>query len=689
MADFLFELGVEEVPVSEIDSILKQLEDKFINEFTDNLIDFGQIESSSTNTRFMIYVKEISERANDKEELILGPSKKIAYDAEEQPTIPLKKFLDANNCDTTKIVEIEQKKGVYIAVKKKTIGQSVPDLLEGIIPRVLLSLTFAKTMVWNKSRVPFVRPVRNILSLFNSDLIKVEFAGIKSSNVVFGHRLLSDDYIEINSFKNYIESLRTNFVLGKSEERREKILEEVKDLEEEYNVIIKLEEKMLEYFVYNNEYPVVFSGNFDEKYLEIPEEIISTFMVNEKKLIPVYDKQGDMLNMFVGVSNVPDENSYVSDGNKRVVIATFEDAKFFWDNDREDDFYALRDELKNVLFHKKIGTFYEKTERLISIVEYLTDITGNKEITEYLKKAASILKNDLVTRMVIEFPALQGVMGGLYLKEKNENEKVWKAVYGHYEPKGYTKEKIISLEAGLLSITDKIDSIAGFIGSGMKISSSKDPFGIRRDANGILKIIIDLQLDFNLLDLIKFAAEKFTDNSEQHTELVNKIFDFFILRIKGIFKEPIGYRYDVINAILAKKDLNIYKLYLRAKDIHFLIEKNSVEDIITLHKRLRNIIKKQKIFEINKELLVEPEEKILYDVFSESKETILNLINSSKNIEAFSKIIEMKPIIDSFFDKVLVMAEDENIKQNRIGLIQGLENTLSEIADFSLLVESK
>ncbi len=689
MADFLFELGVEEVPVSEVINIKKQLEDKFAFEFTNNLIDFSSIESSSTNTRFMIYVKEISEKANDKEELILGPSKKIAYDAEGNPSVPLIKFLSANDSEIGNLVDIEQKKGVYIGVKKKTKGQAVPSLISEIIPKILSELTFKKAMVWNSSRVPFVRPVRNILALFNSDLIEVEFAGIESTNIVFGHTLLSESYIEISSFKNYIESLSNNFIIGKAEERREKILDEIKDIEDELDVSVKLEEKMLEYFIFNNEYPVVFSGEFDEKYLQIPEEIISTFMVNEKKLIPVYDKQDNMINMFVGVSNVPDENKYVSDGNRRVVVATFEDAKFFWDNDREDDFHILRDELKNVLFHKKIGTFYEKTERLESLAEYISIITNNEELSKPLKIASTLVKNDLVTRMVREFPTLQGVMGGLYLKEKHEDEKVWKAVYGHYEPKGYTNEKITCLEAGLLSICDKIDNISGFIGSGMKISSSKDPFGIRRDANGILKIIIDLKLNFNLLDLIKFSADKFTESGEDWNELIKKIVDYFTLRITGIFKDPIGYRYDVVNAILAKEDLNIYKLYMRAKDIHFLIEKNSVEDITVLHKRLRNIIKGHEIFELKKELLIENEEKVLFDVFSESRNEILDLINSSRNVEAFSKIIEMKPIIDSFFDKVLVMSEDIEIKHNRIALIQGLEKILSEIADFSLLVESK
>jgi len=688
MADFLFELGVEEVPVSEILRIEQQLKEKFISEFNEKLIDFSSIETSATNTRFMIYVKNISEKTRDREELILGPSNKIAFDEDGHPTIPLKKFLESNGCEVKDIVSIEQKKGTYVGVNKKTEGKPVPELLEEIVPKILSELTFKKAMVWNESRVPFVRPIKNLLVLFNSDLIELEFAGIVSSNIIYGHNLLSEDSIEISSFKEYIESLRNNFVLGKAEERGEKILEEIRDIEEEFEVSVKLDDKMLEYFVYNNEYPVVFSGEFDEKYLQIPEEIISTFMVNEKKLIPVYDKDGNMSNLFVGVSNVPDENNYVAEGNKRVVIATFEDAKFFWDNDRADDFYALREELNNVLFHKKIGSFYEKTKRLENIVEFIARITKNEDIIEDLKTAASYSKNDLVTRMVREFPSLQGIMGGLYLKERGTDDTVWKAVYGHYEPKGYIGSKLENLSAGLLSIADKIDNIIGFIASGIKISSSKDPYGIRRDANAILKIIIDFKLDFDLNELIFFVVNSYYNN-ERYNELTDKVRDFFELRVKGVFKEPVGYRYDVINAILAKRKLNVYKLFLNAKDVHFLIDKNSVEGIIALHKRLKNIVKGQENYDLNEDLLVEPSEKILYDVFSNSKKEILKLIEDGKNLDAYSKIIEMKPIVDDFFDKILVMADDENLKNNRIALIQSLESLLLKIADFSLLVESK
>ncbi len=688
MADFLFELGMEEVPVSEILNIEKQLEEKFIIAFENDLIDYKSIESSSTNTRFMIYVKGISDKTKDKEVFVLGPSKKIAYDTDNNPTIPLKKFLESNSCKIEDIIEVEQKKGMYIGVKKKTKGKPVPVLLEEIVPKLLSDLTFAKTMVWNQSRIPFVRPIRNILVLFNSDLIEIEFAGVHSSNFIYGHKLLSDDEIEISSFKSYIESLRNNFIIGKQEERRDKIQEEIRDIDDTYDVIVKIDSKMLEYFVYNNEYPVVFSGEFDEKYLKIPEEIISTFMVNEKKLIPVYSEDNKMLNMFVGVSNVPDENNYVANGNKRVVVATFEDAQFFWDNDRADNFYELRDDLKNVLFHKKIGTFYEKTERLETIVEYIAEFTGHADMIDVLKKAASLSKNDLVTRMVREFPSLQGIMGGLYLKEKKENETVWKAVYGHYEPKGFTGDNLDNLAAGLLSMADKIDNIIGFIGSGMKISSSKDPYGIRRDANAILKLIIDFKLDFDLIDLVAFVVEKFFSKKKQ-TELIEKVEKFIDLRVKNVFKEFIGYRYDVVNAVMVKRNLNVYKLYLKAKDIHFLISKDSVEEIVSLHKRLKNIVKGQKLFEMKEKLFTELSEKMLYDVFAKSKTSILTHIRNGENIDAYSQIIEMQPIINSFFDKVLVMAEDVAVKNNRIALIQELERILSEIADFSIIVETK
>ena len=689
MSDFLFELGIEEVPASEIKNIVFQLKDNFQLKLDENLVKFKSIETSATNRRFMIYISEISEKADDKDEQILGPSKKISIDDNGQPTIALKKFMEFNNIELSDVIEIETKKGLYLCTNKVTEGLKTHDILCKIIPEILGELTFSKTMLWNESRVPFIRPIKNILCLLNNQLIELEFSGIKSSKFIDGHITLSESLIEINSFKDYIEQLGKNFVIVKEKEREKKIINEITEIENEIDVNVKIDDEMLNYYIYNNEYPVVFKGDFNKKYLKLPPEIISTFMIKEKKLLPVYDKNNKILNTFVGVSNIPDEKRFVSDGNEKVIHATFEDAKFFWDNDRKDNFINLRENLKKVNFQKDLGNFFDKTERLHYLVDFLLKETNNNHMCENIKQASYLCKNDLVTRMVREFPSLQGIMGGLYLKEMNSEEDIWKSIYWHYEPKGFTDKKLEHFGAGILSIADKIDNITGFISKGIKVSSSKDPYGIRRDANSIIKVIIDFEMNFDLYKLIELAAEKFTKNKEDKKKLVSQLQKLFLSRIEIIFRDLLNFRYDVVNSIINTHDiLSIYKSFLKATDVSKMVKTDSIDILISLHKRLKNIIKGFNTFFISEDLLMGDEEKILFEIYRESKTEIEKLAINNNYIQACSKIIEMKPVIDNYFEKVLVMAEDDKIKENRIALLQSLNELLSKIADFSLIIES-
>lgn len=691
MSDFLFELGVEEVPVSEIAPILDQLNKKLQDRLAKESVEFKYVEIAATNRRFMIYINQINPKANDTEEQLKGPARRIAFDEQGNPAIALLKFMEFNNVELADLKEIESPKGSYMVIERKTEGRPTREILKEILPRILGELTFAKTMVWNASRVPFVRPIKNILAILDNHVVEFEFAGVHSSNKTFGHILLSEDFFAVKSFKTYCELLAKNFVIVREDERRKKIIDEITDIEEEFNANIKPDPAMLDDYVYNNEYPVIFHGEFDPKYLELPSEIISTFMIKEKKLLPVYDKKNNLMNIFIGVSNIPDENKYVTRGNERVIRATFEDAKFFWDTDRKDDFVALRENLNNVVFHKGLGTFYEKTERLITLVNYLVKQTNQEHLVDPLEQAAMYCKNDLVTRMVREFPSLQGIMGGLYLKETGADERIWKAVYGHYEPKGYVKVRLEDLGAGLLSIADKIDNITGFISKDIKISSSKDPYGIRRDANAIIKVIIEFKLEFDLKELIHLAASHFAAGTEAHEAINKTAGELFLSRIENIFKDVLKYRYDVVNAILNTPSghLDIYRLFIRCYGVSKVVNSDAILHLVSLHKRLKNIVKNAEPCQVSADHLVETEEKILFDIFKETKTKIETSIVKGEYVEACSQFLEMKPVVDNFFEKVHVMADDPVLKQNRIGLVQRMDELLSQIADFSLIVETK
>ena len=689
MADLLLELGVEEIPAPAVGAIRDQLRDLFLARLDQDGISHGAVECAASNRRLMLHVAQIPEKTPSKEETVLGPAKRIALDERGLPTVALKKFCEFQKVKLADVVEIDTPKGKYLGITKVGGGGDAAELLAAAIPAVLGQLTFPKTMVWNESRVPFIRPLKSIVALFAGRTLDVEYAGVRAGNRSPGHLLLSDAFFEVNSIKDYFEGLARNFILLHEEERKAKILAEIREIEEDLECRVPCPDDMLDYFVYSNEYPVVFSGRFDEKYLTLPAEIITVFMTQEKKLLPVYDAGGKLTPHFVGVANIPDENGKVSRGNEKVVQAAFEDAQFFWDQDRKEDFFALKNLLKNVLFHKELGTYHEKVERLAGLVDFVINETRQDALRSQLHKAAFHCKNDLLTKMVREFPALQGVMGGLYLQAAGEDPVVWKAIYGHYRPKGLSDEKLDDLGAGILSIADRMDNITGFIARGVKVSSSKDPYGIRRDANAIVKIIADFGLAMDLAPLIRLAALNFARNDADLQQIHKSVRELLAARLEAYLKDVARCRYDVVNAVMVQETVAVHDKVLKAQAVTRLVESGMAEPLAALHRRLKNILNNSERAPFSEVELKEKEERILSDVFKEAKPRIDGLILKRDYAQASSEILEMKPIIDAFFEKILVMDKNPILRKNRIALLQRLDELLSAVADFSLLVETK
>jgi len=340
-----------------------------------------------------------------------------------------------------------------------------------------------------------------------------------------------------------------------------------------------------------------------------------------------------------------------------------------------------------VMFQKDLGTFYDKSLRVRETAELISELSGIPDQTDNIGRAAELCKNDLLTRMVGEFPSLQGIMGGLYLKESGEPEEIWKTVYHHYEPRGFAEDELESLNGGILSIGDKIDNIVGLISRGTKVSSSKDPYGIRRDASAIIKIIVDFNLNFDLQSVVDFSINQFKLDRNDIETFKETIHSLFSSRMEYFLKDILYIDSHVVNSVLPLNSLFIYKTYLRARAVFEVYENASVQHLIELHKRIRNIIRDSDSLSISESLLVEPEEKVLYEIIRESKTECEKLITNNQYIEACSNCIDMKPVVDQFFDKVLVMDENEDIRNNRIGLLQKINELLLQIADFSILTE--
>lgn len=690
MADFLFELGVEEVPVSEVPRIRDQLADAFRMELENEHLVMDKMEVAATNRRFMVYVTGLPHHANDRSEVLTGPSKRIAYDDAGKPAIPLLKFLEANGTSLEDVKEVETAKGIYMAVERRHKGQKTHRVIEKAIPRILAGLTFRKAMVWNDSRIPFIRPIRNILAVLDGELIAVEFAGVRSSHEIDAHPLLAEDKLEIHSYREYIEKLHKNFVIPGEREREKIILQDAISMAADLETTVEIDADMLQYYIFNNEYPVVFTGEFDRRYLTLPQEIIAEFMRNEKKLHPIHDGSGRMINHFLGVSNVPDEHRNVAGGNEKVIQATFEDASFFWESDRTEDFPALREKLSALVFHEGLGTFLDKSTRIQTLVEDLCRLTNNTAMTEDLKKAAEWCKNDLVTRMVGEFPSLQGIMGGLYLRETGVSESIWRPVYAHYEPRGYTPDPVTHLGGGLLSISDKIDNITAFLSKGIRTSSSSDPYGIRRDANSVIKVILDLGLDFDLADLIRNACSLLVSDESERNMLVQKVVDLFHIRLDNVMRENLAIRHDVVDAVITSANLEIYRLHLKTLEISEMLGTPAIQPLVILHKRLKNISRSDdESGDVIPEHLHDQEEKVLYDILRQTQPTINRHLELREFRAVAAEILQMKPLIDNFFDNVLVMAKEEDLRRNRIALVRKIDHTLMQVADFTRIMESE
>lgn len=685
MSTFLFELGVEELPTIDIQPLQIQLKEGLSSRLKEARIAHAPIESSATNRRIMLYISEIAMKTEEIREDLIGPAKRISFQENGQPAIPLQKFMEFNGTELDDLMEIDTPKGVYMGISRMIPGEATADLLPTILTQLLTGLTFRKAMQWNSSRVPFVRPITHILAMLDRQPISITFAGINSNLTTRGHRLLSDGIIIVDSFEDYLEELNRNFVMLDPEDRRQKIEQELRDFEEEFETKIDIPPSMMDHYIYQNEYPVVYSGRFHKKYLDLPQEIIATFMVSEKKLIPVYDSEGHLKNAFIGVGHIPDEIGNVASGTERVITATFEDAQFFWNSDRRTDFIALRDKLVSLTFQESLGDYLAKSERLVALSGFLADKTGQTGNKESVVEAARHCKNDLLTQMVREFPSLQGVMGGLYLKETGAQEGVWKGVYAHYDPKGFVESQHLHPVAVLLSLADKLDNICGLIGKGVKVSSSKDPFGIRRDASAIIRLIYDHRLDFDLWETVMFSLS--TYQWPEPEALLTQIKALFISRLEQILKEQLNIRYDLVNSLLASPEPRLIGLFERAEQIAPLLSNQASLDLIVVHKRLKNITHNSQGIEINPKLFKHGTEEMLHEVFSETAEPFENLIRERRFAEACSLMLEIKPIIDSYFDDIMVMDPDLLVRENRLSQLSRLAERIDQIIDFSLIVE--
>ncbi|MEW5900479.1 MAG: glycine--tRNA ligase subunit beta, partial [Acidobacteriota bacterium] len=517
---------------------------------------------------------------------------------------------------------------------------------------------------------------------------------LKAGNTTRGHKLLSPNRLTVKpaagdkSFRAYKSFLKKNKVILSGDERKRIILSQTAKKLAPYKAKLYADQELLETLADDVEYPCVFLGEFPKEYLSLPIEVLSVAMREGQKLFSVV-KDGQQLPKFVGVADtMKDVKSLIRKGNERVLRARLQDARFFWEQDLKIPLARRSEGLRQIVFQEKLGTYEDKRVRLKELVAYFCDQMEEKEVKKDAVQAAELCKVDLLTEMVREFPSLQGRVGGLYAKAEGYPSGVWRAIYEHYQPLSPEDASPGTLGGAILSIADKLDGIVGVIGIGVQVTGSSDPFGLRRNANGICKTILDRKLDFRFNQLVDRVIRSYGDVLKARLtdlEIVSYVQSFFEQRLRFIY-EAQGYRYDLVNAALGAGLENIYRTYLRLKALDSLQKSPDFEPFILMAKRVNNILRDRPPCEVNSDLFAEKEERELYSTFLIVRDNVMAMIIAGDFRRAQSMVFRLQAPLTAFFDRVLVMTEDKKAMQNRLGLLQAISGLLLHLADYSRVV---
>jgi len=683
--EFLLEINVEEMPSSHVRTALEDLKDKLGRELQAARLPVAELRTTGTCRRLVV-VAELAESQESREEIVTGPPKAVSFAADGTPTPAALGFARSRGIEVGRLEVITTEKGEYLGFKKIEKGKGADEILAKIIPQAIGSLSFPKMMRWGESPLRFSRPIRNILCLLGGKLLSFEIDGLSSKTTTAGHKIRAPQTIAAASFKEYQAALRENLVIVDAEERKKNILAQIDGLLAPLKAQLYPDPELLSKLANDVECPLVFLGSFPEQYLSLPLEILSTAMREGQKLFSVVKGKKQMPH-FLGVADAPaDAKGFIRQGNERVLKARLEDAKFFWDQDLKVSLKKRMPALKHVLFQEKLGSYDDKTQRLKKIAAYLCGKLEECPTEKDVILAAELSKTDLVTDMVREFPSLQGKVGGLYAGAEGLPEAVCQAIYEHYRPVSLEDESPSSRGGAILSLADKLDSIVGVLGLGIQTTGSSDPFGLRRNAQGVCKIILDRKLNFSFSRLLDKAFLTYGDKLKRpKKEILDYCRDFFLNRLRSIL-ERMGYRYDLVNAVLEAGIDNIYYSYMRLKALDALKASPQFEPFILMTKRVNNILAGQPAYPFNADLIVEKQERELFSTFSIIKENVIPMIAKGDFSQAQKMVFRLQPALNDFFDHILVMAKESKLRRNRLALLQAISKILTQMADYSQVV---
>ena len=673
--NFLFEIGIEELPARYVNQAEEDLKQIITQELSNERIKFMDIRSFSTPRRFSVIVENISEKQEDLDKKSIGPSINVAY-KDGVLTKAGEGFVKSQNATIDDIKVVENEKGQYISIEQFIKGIATKDVLPKILDTVLRKIEFEKNMKWSDKEFRFARPIKWFVTLLNGEILPFEFEGIKSSNVTRGMRIFASQNLVLENESDYEKMLEGNVVIPSREKRKQAILDSVHNNCEQDGDRVVVNDYLLEEVVNLVEYPYAIKGEFSADYLSLPEDIITITMETHQRYFPVLDENGKLTNKFVLVRNANEYSEIVKKGNEKVIEPRLADAKFFFDEDLKTKFEENTLKLKEVVFQKDMGTIYEKVERSLEIAKYIINELKLQTKEKNILRTIELAKADLVTNVIgeKEFTKLQGFMGQVYAEKQGEDANVAKGIFEHYLPR-YQGDKLPeTLEGAIAGISDKIDTVVGCFAVGLKPTSSKDPYALRRAVQGIIMVALEMKLNINYEELILKVLSIFAKSKKVKESNVEKeIIEFFKQRLVNVLSDR--YSKDLISYEI-NLEKNITELEHKLSVLAELSKTDEFDRMVNLLKRVKNIIKDEKIsgIDVKENLFEKEEEKKLMDFikkFENSKEESFD--NKTR------ELLHNSVVIDDFFDNVMINSENQEVKHNRLEMLSRLMKLIDSI----------
>jgi glycyl-tRNA synthetase beta chain len=689
--ELLLEIGTEEIPAAFLPKALRDLEEIARRELTNNRIGHGDIRTMGTPRRLFLAVADVAERQEDQLVEKLGPAVRVAFDAQGNPSPAAVGFAKGQGLGVADLERVTTEKGEYLCGRKMIVGDAVENLLPSILTKLVTDLPFRKSMRWSDLDFRFARPIHWFLALFDGKVVPFSIANIESGNMSYGHRFMSPGSFTVTGLNDYLANTRDHFVIVDPEERKKVILEETVKAAAAVGGKVLPSDALLETVTFLTEYPTVTCGEFDRDYLKLPQEVLTTTMIAHQKYFPVADENGRLLPHFLSINNTLTRNpSVVKKGNEKVLRARLSDARFFFEADRKIPLENRVEELKKVVFHTLLGTSFDKVARYRKLAGRIAAIVGPSHSDRTLfearvDEAALLAKADLVTQMVGEFAELQGIMGREYALLQGKDPVVARAIHEHYLPTGAGGELPETDEGAVVSVADKMDSICGFFGVGLIPTGTADPYALRRQALGIINIILAKRWPISLGVLIDQSLDilaPFLKRSADETKTA--VLDFF----RGRFENQLlaqGCPYDVVDAVLAVGIDNLTVAEDKIKAMAAFKSHPDFQPLAVAFKRVVNIIRGFRNGSVDTALMG-AEEKNLHNAFLKSREKVSSLIASGDYAGVFGELARLRKPVDAFFEAVLVMADDEKIRFNRLSLLEEISTLFHDVADFSRIV---